>query len=290
MAGPSEAVWLNGQVLELSEPIGGMRRIVRYGDGLFATMRIDGGRILDADRCATRLLSGAQALGLIPPTGFDDQRRIVERLREAAVALGAGGVADGVLRCQWSASGGERGFRRSGESVAMIELAPAPPARTLEVRILDRRDLPRPAIPQVKSCSAVAHVIAASAAAELGVEEAVRVYDGWVAEGISSNLFFERDGRLLTPDAGLPLYPGIVRQHVIEQAAAQGIEVIEGRWTADELRECDSAFLTGSVRGLECILALDDRRLAPARFFESLEAAVIDARRATATALRGALS
>ncbi len=287
VAGAPEAVWLNGRVVDVPEPAAGLRRTARYGDGLFATMRIEAGRILDADLNAARLLSGAAVLGLNPPTGFDGQRQIVERLREAAVDLGANGKFEGVLRCQWSASGSERGFRRSGDSVAIIELAPVPATRVLEVRVLDRCVLPRPAIPHVKSCSAVAHVIAASAASSLGVEEAVRVFDGWVAEGVSANLFFELDGRLLTPEASLPLYPGIVRQHVIEQAGLLGIDVTEGRWTADELRACDGAFLTGSVRGVECILALDDRPLAPTPLIESVGRVITDARRATATALPG---
>ncbi|MGW8282491.1 MAG: aminotransferase class IV [Gemmatimonadota bacterium] len=287
MAGARAAVWLDGRVLDVPEPLEGLRRTVRYGDGLFATLRIEAGRILDAELHAARLLSGAAELGLNPPTGFDGQRQIIERLQVASVDLGADGKADCVLRCQWSASGSERGFGRSDDSVALIELAPVPATRVLKVRVLDRHVLPRPAIPHVKSCSAVAHVIAASAASSLGVEEAIRVYDGWVAEGVSANLFFELDDRLLTPEVSLPLYPGIVRQRVIEQAGILGIEVIEGRWTADELRACDGAFLTGSVRGVEHILALDDRPLAPTPLVESVARATSEARRATATALHG---
>ncbi len=282
-----EVIWLDGSLRALSGPDDRMRRAVRYGDGLFATLRIDAGRLLDVDRHAGRLLSGAKVLGLTPPPGFHDETRIIERLLAASAELGADAETDGVLRCQWSATGSERGFRRPGDSVALVELSPVPSARALEVRVLEAEALPRPAIPHVKSCSAVAHVIAAFAAARLGVEEAVRVYDGWVAEGISANLFFERGGRVFTPEVGLPLYPGIVRQRVIEQAGVLGIEVIEGRWTADDLRACDGAFLTGSIRGVEVVLKLDDRMLGPTPVIESVSRATTDARRTDAIALPG---
>jgi branched-subunit amino acid aminotransferase/4-amino-4-deoxychorismate lyase len=183
--------------------------------------------------------------------------------------------------------GSGRGFGRSNDSAALIELSRVPAVRRLGVRVLDTDVVPRPSIAHIKTCSALPHVIAARLAARLGVEEVVRVYDGWLAEGISANLFFERDGRLFTPDPGLPLYPGTVRRRVVEQAGALGIEVVEGRWEAAELSRCDGAFLTGSVRGVEPVLRLDDRSLEPTPLIESVSRATAEARRADAIPLPG---
>jgi branched-subunit amino acid aminotransferase/4-amino-4-deoxychorismate lyase len=285
---PADRVWLNGQVHEVAGPLDAVRRAIRYGDGIFATLRIDAGRLLDAERHAARLLSGAAAIGLDPPPGFLDERQIIGRLLAASRDLGTDPGTDGVLRCQWSATGGGRGFGRSSDSVALIELSQAPPVRRLTVRVLDSDAVPRPSIAHIKSCSALPHVIAARLAARLGVEEVIRVYDGWLAEGISANLFFERQGRLFTPEAGLPLYPGTVRRRVIEQARALGIEVVEGRWKADELQACDAAFLTGSVRGVECVLRLDDRPLESTPLIDAVSRATAEARRTDSAQLPGA--
>jgi branched-subunit amino acid aminotransferase/4-amino-4-deoxychorismate lyase len=286
-SGQSDFVWLNGHVLEVADAVSGIGRAVRYGDGLFATLRLDAGRLLDAELHADRLLSGAAGIGLDPPPGWLDVRQIVEGLLAAAGDLGARPESDGVLRCQWSATGTGRGFGRSGHSVALVELSGVPASRNLSVRVLDSDFVPRPSIPHIKTCSALPHVIAAGHAARLDVEEVIRVYDGWLAEGISANLFFERNGRLFTPDTQLPLYPGVVRQRVIEQASALGIEIVEGRWEAAELRQSDGAFLTGSVRGVEPVSVLDGRSLQLTPLIDTLARTTAEVRQAEATPLPG---
>lgn len=285
--GEVDRVWIAGQVLESGYESGVLRRALRYGDGLFATLRIDAGQLLDAERHAGRLLSGAAGIGLDPPPGWLDINQIVERLLEAAVHLGARPGSAGVLRCQWSATDVGRGFGRSGDSLALVELSEAPASRHLRVRVLDSDEVPRPSIPYIKTCSALPHVIAAGHAARLAVDEVIRVYDDWLAEGVAANLFFERGGRLLTPDDELPLYAGVIRQRVIEEACDLDIEVLEGRWTARELSECDGAFMTGSVRGVEPILNLDGRSLQSTSLIDALSSAVAEVRRKEATSLPG---
>jgi len=286
-SGQANRLWLTGQVHEDAGPLGTVRRAIRYGDGLFATLRIDAGWLLDAERHAVRLLAGADGIGLEPPAGWLDERQIVERLVAAAGDLGAGPGSDGVLRCQWSAVDRGRGYGRSGDSVALVELSEVPADRELGARVLESDVVPRPSIAHIKTCSALPHVIAARLAARLGVDEVIRVYGGWLAEGISANLFFERDGRLFTPGPELPLYPGTVRRRVIEQAGALGIEVVEGRWESSELNRCDGAFLTGSVRGVEPVSKLDDRTLESTPLIDSVSRATAEVRRAEATQLPG---
>ena len=286
-SGQTNRLWLTGQVHEDGGPLGTVRRAIRYGDGLFATLRIDAGWLLDAERHAARLLAGADGIGLEPPAGWLDERQIVERLVAAAGDLGAGPGSDGVLRCQWSAVDRGRGYGRSGDSVALVELSEVPADRELGARVLESDVVPRPSIAHIKTCSALPHVIAARLAARLGVDEVIRVYGGWLAEGISANLFFERDGRLFTPGPELPLYPGTVRRRVIEQAGALGIEVVEGLWESSELNRCNGAFLTGSVRGVEPVSKLDDRTLESTPLIDSVSRATAEVRRAEATQLPG---
>jgi len=77
-----------------------------------------------------------------------------------------------------------------------------------------------------------------------GADEAVLVRDdGLVTEATRSNIFVEREGRLLTPPLQLGLLPGVLRRHLLD----------EGRATEAELTPEDLAqgFLLGnSVRGL----------------------------------------
>ena len=82
------------------------------------------------------------------------------------------------------------------------------------------------------------------AARKAGADEALFLReDGLVTEGCITNLFVERDGRLLTPPAQLGLLPGVLRRSLIEAGRA-----VEAELTLDDLQE---GFLIGNaVRGL----------------------------------------
>jgi para-aminobenzoate synthetase/4-amino-4-deoxychorismate lyase len=81
-------------------------------------------------------------------------------------------------------------------------------------------------------------------AKEAGAFEGLFVRDdGLVTEGCITNLFVERDGKLLTPPAALGLLPGVLRRSLIESGRA-----VEAELRLDDLSE---GFLIGNaVRGL----------------------------------------
>jgi para-aminobenzoate synthetase/4-amino-4-deoxychorismate lyase len=82
------------------------------------------------------------------------------------------------------------------------------------------------------------------AARAAGADEALFLRDdGLVTEGCITNLFVERDGRLLTPPARLGLLPGVLRRSLLESGQA-----VEAELTLDHLKD---GFLIGNaLRGL----------------------------------------
>ena len=82
------------------------------------------------------------------------------------------------------------------------------------------------------------------AARNAGADEALFLRDdGLVTEGCITNLFVERDGRLLTPPARLGLLPGVLRRSLLD-----GGRAVEAELTLDDLKD---GFLIGNaVRGL----------------------------------------
>ncbi len=83
-----------------------------------------------------------------------------------------------------------------------------------------------------------------AAAKAAGSDEALFIRDdGLLTEGCFTNLFVERDGRLLTPPARLGLLPGVLRQSLIE-----GGRAVEAELSLDDLKD---GFLIGNaLRGL----------------------------------------
>ena len=86
--------------------------------------------------------------------------------------------------------------------------------------------------------------------------------DGTVLEASRASVFAVDGGRLLTPPTDGRILPSIARRQVIEVASVVGMETSEERLGLADLLPRE-VFLTGSVRGVEPVRALDGAELAP---------------------------
>ncbi len=94
-----------------------------------------------------------------------------------------------------------------------------------------------------------------------GYDEAIMLDpDGFVSEGSGENIFIAKDGVLKTPPL-TSILKGITRESVIEIAWDLGIEVVEERFTRDELYMADEAFFTGTAAEITPIREVDDRKI-----------------------------
>lgn len=72
--------------------------------------------------------------------------------------------------------------------------------------------------------------------------------EGFVAEGIVSNLFWVKDECVYTPSLDTGILNGITRQFVIRCLEKEGMRWVEGRFTAEELLQADEVFAVNSVQ------------------------------------------
>jgi 4-amino-4-deoxychorismate lyase len=93
------------------------------------------------------------------------------------------------------------------------------------------------------------------AAAE-GAEGLLLTCDGYVAEGIVSNVFWVRSGILYTPSLETGILSGITRAAVLAAAERIGMPIQEGLYRWDDLRRADEIFVTSSIQELVPINAL----------------------------------
>jgi branched-chain amino acid aminotransferase len=90
-------------------------------------------------------------------------------------------------------------------------------------------------------------ILASQEAKAKGYDEALLTdMNGYVAEGPGANVFFEKNGKLVTPPTG-NILPGITRATVIELCAELNIPVEERLFTTDELKQADAAFFCGTA-------------------------------------------
>ncbi|KPN96185.1 aminodeoxychorismate lyase [Lysinibacillus sp. ZYM-1] len=84
---------------------------------------------------------------------------------------------------------------------------------------------------------------------------------GYVAEGVTSNVFWVKNDILYTPSLETGILPGVIRAWVIKKAVALGIEVREGFYTKEDLRQSTECFITNSVQELVPIINLENQQL-----------------------------
>ncbi len=101
-------------------------------------------------------------------------------------------------------------------------------------------------------------ILATTEAKEKGFDEALLLdSDGFLAEGPGANLFFEKNGKLFTPQTG-NILPGITRSTVLELAREKGIDVEIGHFTLTDLTNADHAFYCGTAAEIVGIESLDE--------------------------------
>ncbi|MDP3049518.1 MAG: branched-chain amino acid transaminase [Thermodesulfovibrionales bacterium] len=107
--------------------------------------------------------------------------------------------------------------------------------------------------------------LAKKEAISLGYDEALLLdTDGYVAEGSGENIFIVRNGRLKTTPLTSVL-EGITRESIMKIARDEKIEVIEERFTRDELYIADEAFFTGTAAEVTPIREVDGRVIGEGR-------------------------
>jgi branched-chain amino acid aminotransferase len=84
--------------------------------------------------------------------------------------------------------------------------------------------------------------------------------EGYVSEGSGENVFIVRK-RMIKTTPLTSILEGITRDSVMEIAKDEGIEVVEARFTRDEVYICDEAFFTGTAAEITPIVELDKRRI-----------------------------
>ena len=251
---------------ERAGAVSALDRGLLLGDGLFETMRVLEGRILQWRRHWQRLDAGARTIGLALPWTADDLHEAVEQtlranhLREATVRLT---VTRGF-------SPTARGLPPPAEARPTLVIRAAPFAPYPEhlyqngMRVIvsrrTRRNEHSP-LSRVKSLCYLDNVIAREEAAAHGADEALLLNtQGNAACATTANVFLVRGGRLHTPAIAHGALPGTVRALLIAALAPRSSRAVDTtRLDEADLRQADEIFLTNALMGIMPVRAIDDR-------------------------------
>ncbi|WP_437881145.1 aminodeoxychorismate lyase [Pseudomonas sp. LRF_L74] len=247
--------WING---EPASQLPLVDRGLAYGDGLFETIAVRGGRSRLLDRHLARLAEGSSRLRIALDLAVVE----AELLRFAEL------LGDGVAKLIVTRGDGQRGYAASNNPPRRIlqgSPAPAYPAGHasdgVELFPCATRLAHQPLLAGLKHLNRLEQVLARSEWQEARYAEGL-VCDlhGHVVEGVFSNLFIVRNGELLTPDLSRCGVAGVMRAELIERARAMAIPVTIRDLPIDELLVAEEVFLCNSLYGIWPVRALAEQR------------------------------
>lgn len=262
-------ILLNGKCIDASAAVVSvMDHGFLYGMGLFETFRTYGGKPFLLERHLDRLAQGCETLGIGTDT-LPDPYQLRQSISEL---MKANGLVEAYIR--YTVSAGEdvlglpTGKYNRPNQVLMAK--PLPEAsnelytRGKALQLLNtRRNSPEGSV-RLKSLHYMNNILAKRElssypeAVQLHAEGLMLNTDGYVSEGIVSNLFFVKNNRLYTPDTACGLLPGITRGLVLEMAAAEGLSCEEGFYTWEDVALADEIWLTTSIQELVPVTTLID--------------------------------
>ncbi|MFD1707786.1 aminodeoxychorismate lyase [Siminovitchia sediminis] len=232
-----------------------------YGLGVFETLRTYRGVPFLLEEHIYRLNAGLKEMGINQTLQTDAVSKII---RELSVL---NGLKDSYIRINVSAGVGNIGLQTDTYTdptfiLFQKELPDADQLREKEAVILTlRRNTPESGF-RLKS-----HHFFNNAAAkrEIGPgaekEGIFLSQDGYLAEGITSNLFWVNGGVLYTPSLETGILNGITRQFVMRLASETGIPIKEGVYRKSVLNEAEEIFFTNSIQEISPVRTFHGRRL-----------------------------
>jgi branched-chain amino acid aminotransferase len=260
------AAWWNGRLVAAEEvAIAPDDAGVLHGDGLFETLRVDGGRVRDLDAHLDRLFASLPRIDLEIP-----ERR---RALAATVRVVAKAAPRPAARLRITVTRGV-----AGVPTRLVTAVPyEPPSRAMlregvaAVVLHDLRLEARGALTGLKSLSYGAHALAQLRARAAGAWEALLLdKEGLLMEGSRSNvvLVLER-GRAYTPPAAEGCVPGTVRRRLLEAGLIEEGEVFD-----DDLPAASEVLLTNSLVGVLPVGRIGELRWSPGPVYRRLRKAL----------------
>jgi branched-chain amino acid aminotransferase len=215
-----------------------------HGLGLFETLRVVRGRVVQTEEHLQRMLASAKALSF-PLPDENAFRRAVGRAAQTVAALD-----EAALRCLYVAT--------SNTTWRLIATAAPIPMTTLLRRRRGR------AITLSTARSLPEHKLTSYAVSTIGLREAIAKGGdeglfldarGRVLEGTATNVFAIDGTTLLTAPVRDGILPGVVRAWVLANAERAGFDVVERAPSIEELRA--GSFFTSSLTMLAPIRTID---------------------------------
>ncbi len=251
----------NGKIYaEDTAIISSNNRGLRYGDGLFETIKIKNGNIIFANDHFARLWKGMQTLQFEIPKHFSP-----EKLQEEMVMLAKKNAHQNAARVRLTIYRGKGGLYDAENNLPnyFIETWELQKdsgqlnSNGLDVIIYTEAKKNCDVLSNLKHNNYLPYVMAAIFAKKNKCNDAILLNNfGKICDSTIANIFLMKDNTVYTPALSQGCVAGVMRKYILEQVKINGFACIEKEITIEELLNADEVFLTNAIyniRWVKCI-------------------------------------
>jgi len=255
----------NDSVIENNGPVIKARnRAYLYGDGVFESIRIIDGKLINLENHINRMFEGAQAIMMNIPKYYNKsffEKRINELIVKSNIKEGG--------RCRLSLDriNGGTYFPESNEIEFFIEVYPINDnkfilnSKGLEIDLFMDYQKTITSLSNFKTKNGLIYILGAITAQKKGLDDLLIMNNkGSIIESTNSNLFIVSNGVLYTPSLKDGCLAGTMRMQIINLAISNGIKVYECNIMSQNLLVADEIFLTNSIKGITWVSGYKTKR------------------------------
>ncbi|MCT8136394.1 aminodeoxychorismate lyase [Anaerobacillus sp. CMMVII] len=251
-------IYLNGEyVLQAEAKISPFDHGFLYGLGVFETFRIYDGHPFLLDDHFQRLARSLRELNISLSLTKAELLEIIEKLLEKNK------LQDAYIRFNVSAGEAPIGLQTEPYKAPNVIIFMKPIGRLDKIKkaaILNTvRNTPE-GRERLKSHHYLNNVLGKREVPDLDTEGIFLTSEGFVAEGIVSNIFWVKKGEVYTPSVKTGILNGITRRFILQLLKKYNIPCHEGCYDATQLAEADEVFITNSIQEVVGITTLDEHR------------------------------
>jgi len=257
-------VWIDGKIFgEEEAKISVLDHGLLYGDGVFEGIRVYNRNIFLLNEHLDRLWTSAEKISLKLEQSREEMKKAIkETLKES-------GYENAYIRLVCTRGKGDLGLDtwkcKKGSTIIIVsELNMFFDSDGMKAIIAktvrhDENNLD----PRIKSLNYLNNILAKiESYKHEGVQEAILLNrDEEITECSGDNIFFVKNGKLITPSEDSGILLGITRSHVLKIAEKLGIEKEERKIQPDEIKEMDEAFVTGTGAEIIPLLQIDEIKI-----------------------------
>ena len=238
-------------------------RALKYGDGLFETVRVINGHIPFAKFHYERLVDGLNVLSFKVHNRFSFsffKREILQLTNETS------------SRVRFSVFRKPGGLYLPGNNQFdfLIESSPLKDdayvwnKKGIHLGLSKKVSLSCDTLAPLKTLNALPYIMAANECQQQKVDDIILLNQhGRIAEANSSNVFIWTGRTLKTSSLLEGCIAGVIRRVLLEKASSINIKAIETKLSLNDLRKAKAVLLTNSIQGIRWVKQFEKCKFAP---------------------------